>query len=54
LVDVDSQVEPFFEQNRLLMFTNQKPLAAATSGSIHLRMSPDVRSLGGSSSANIN
>jgi hypothetical protein len=38
----------------LQMFTNQKPLAAAIRASIRLRMSPNVRSLGGSSCANIN
>ncbi len=40
--------------SQLLMVTNQKPLAAATRGSIRLRMSPVSRSDGGFSCANIN
>jgi hypothetical protein len=36
------------------MFTEQKPLAAATRGSIRLGISPDVRSLGGFFFVNIN
>jgi hypothetical protein len=37
----------------LLMFENQKPLAAATRGCFRVRISPDRRSIGGFSSANI-
>jgi hypothetical protein len=36
------------------MFTNQRPLAAATRNSIRLRIRPDGRSVGGFSCANIN
>ncbi len=40
--------------NLLLMFTNQKPLAATTRGSIRLRMSLVGQSAGGFSCAKIN